>query len=533
MNWNNLTVNIKNDRILVERGVNMSYKKQIVTIMTLVVLLLLMMSATIQAVSLGKVYNLNASMNANQVKLTWSSVSGAAGYNVYVNNTKIGSVMSNQASLVGFSENVTYRFKVAAYDSQKREGTVSEEIRLTTTTQKSLDQVKNLTVTQANGYVTLNWSSVNKATKYQVFVNIPNFGEMNIGEVTTTNVMMKGFQNSKRYGFSIRACEVLSNGNINYGEKSQTKYCTVNYNQDDTKPNTDNDNNNNEITVGKVTRVSVSDINETEATVDWSKADNADGYEVKLSKNNGSYKTIADKVGRTVYLSDLTPDSQYRVKIVAYKKVNGKKVYGEESSYHRFYTDEVNVGKVKNVSVSDITKNSAYVSWSKVTDAKGYNVYLAKGNGSFKYEGTTTSRNYKIRSLNSNTDYRVKVEAYKKVNGKEYTGDFSSIKKFTTEKKAADVKLAKVTNVNKVERGTTVYLSWSKVDNADGYEVDVEIPGLHNVTMYARENLTKVTGVIGKQYYHTARIRAYKVVDGEKVYGPYSNTIKFRETTIK
>ena len=70
MNWNNLTVNIKNDRILVERGVNMSYKKQIVTIMTLVVLLLLMMSATIQAVSLGKVYNLNASMNANQVKLT-------------------------------------------------------------------------------------------------------------------------------------------------------------------------------------------------------------------------------------------------------------------------------------------------------------------------------------------------------------------------------------------------------------------------------------------------------------------------------
>ena len=213
--------------MLVERGVNMSYKKQVVTIMTLLVLLLLTMSTTIQAASIGKVYNLSATMNGSQIKLTWSSVSGAAGYNVYVNDIRIGSVSSNEASLIGFSNNTTYRFKIAAYDTQKREGTSSSEIRFTTTAQATLAQVKNLTVTQVNGYVTLNWSAVSNANKYQVFVNVPNFGELNIGEVTTTNAMLKGFKEGQKYGFAIRACQTLSSGNLNYGKKSSMQYCTI------------------------------------------------------------------------------------------------------------------------------------------------------------------------------------------------------------------------------------------------------------------------------------------------------------------
>lgn len=63
----------------------MRYKKQIVSIMTLTILLLLMMSTAMQAVSLvGNISDLKASLNGSQMKLTWSSVSNSAGYNVYV-----------------------------------------------------------------------------------------------------------------------------------------------------------------------------------------------------------------------------------------------------------------------------------------------------------------------------------------------------------------------------------------------------------------------------------------------------------------
>jgi len=207
----------------------MRYKKQIVLIMTLAILL--MMSTVMQAVSLvGNISDFKASMNGSQMKLTWSSVSNSAGYNVYVNGTKIGSVYSNEASLINFSENVTYRLRVTAYDYDKVEMATSDEIKFTTTTnQTNLGRVQDLTVTQVNGYVTLNWASVKNADKYQVFVDVPNFGNVNIGEVTTTNAMLKGFSDGMRYGFSVRACQTLNTDNVSYGEKSIAKYITIDF----------------------------------------------------------------------------------------------------------------------------------------------------------------------------------------------------------------------------------------------------------------------------------------------------------------
>ena len=107
--------------------------------MTLTILLLLMMSTAMQAVSLvGNISDLKASLNGSQMKLTWSSVSNSAGYNVYVNGTKIGSVNSNEATLINFSENTTYRLKVAAYDNTKTEIAFSNEINFKCNTTRFL-----------------------------------------------------------------------------------------------------------------------------------------------------------------------------------------------------------------------------------------------------------------------------------------------------------------------------------------------------------------------------------------------------------
>ena len=175
------------------------------------------------------------------------------------------------------------------------------------------------------------------------------------------------------------------------------------------------------VTVGNISGIDVYDISENKATVSWSKANNADGYEVSLSKNSGRYETIKDTSNRVVTLGNLDSDSTYRVKIVAYKWVNGRKQYGNESSAYRFYTkaEKVTVGNVRTIYVDELTKNKAEISWSSVSGATGYNIYFAKGNGSYQYKGSTTRRSYVFANLSANTTYKVKIEAYKKVNGKE------------------------------------------------------------------------------------------------------------------
>ena len=708
----------------------MRYKKQIVSILTLTILLILMMSTAMQAVSLVESINdFKATMNGSKMKLTWSSVSNSAGYNVYVNGTKIGSVNSNEASLINFSENTTYRLRVVAYDYDKVETATSDEIKFTTTmNQTNLGKVQDLTVTQVNGYVTLNWASVKNADKYQVFVDVPGFGNMNIGEVTTTNAILKGFSDGMRYGFSVRACQTLNADNVSYGEKSIAKYITIDFDKDDT--NNDNDN---PTRPDKVTNVTVYDIEQTTATITWEEVNNVDGYDVLLSKNYGSYQNITSKTGNRVYLSNLTPDNYYRVKIVAYKWKNNEKVYGEESSYSSFTTkqekivvgdidevdvydittttarvswskannadgyevllsknngkyemlkdtsnrivalsnldddttyrvkvvaykwvngrkqygdesysyrfntqvEKITVGNVRTIYVDNLTKNSAKISWTSVNGAEGYNIYFAQENGRFQYKGSTTNRSYNFSNLKANTYYQVKVEAYKKVNGKEYTSEIATVKDFTTSKETLvkpstpthltatirnrneaylvwwpvegatgyevevsknggtykhvdyvtennmiltsnmlaystnykvrvrayknqyvngryetvygnyssatsfrtesynktenNTSIAKVTGLKPTMKGTTVALRWNKVNGVAGYEIDFYVPYVGHVPLYADTNYKEVSGITGKNSDYTARVRAYKYINGVKTYGPYSDVVKFKE----
>lgn len=705
----------------------MRYKKQIVSIMTLTILLLLMMSTAMQAVSLvGSINDFKATMNGSQMKLTWSSVSNSAGYNVYVNGTKIGSVNSNEASLIGFTENTTYRLRVTAYDYAKVEMATSNEINFTTTTnQTNLGKVQNLTVTQANGYVTLNWAKVNNADKYQVFVDVPGFGNVNIGEVTTTNAMLKGFSNGMRYGFSIRACQNLNDNNISYGEKSVAQYITIDINKDDTSSNWTKPD--------KVYNISIYNVTETTATVTWKEVDNVDGYEVLLSKNYGSYQSVISKTGNSVALSNLTPNSYYRVKVVAYKWKNNEKVYGEESSYSSFTTKEekivvgsisqlnvydigtttarvswsrannadgyevllsknygsyttikdtnnmvvalsnlsanstyrvkvvaykwvngnkqrgnesyvytfytqaekITVGNVETIYMDSLTTNNAKISWTSVNGATGYKIYFAQGNGYYQYMGATSNRSYTFSNLKANTYYQVKIEAYKIVNGKEYTSQLPKVQGFTTQREMLiipatpthlnaqirnrneayltwwsvdgatgyqieisknggayqhvtyvnqnsyiltsnmldystnysvrvrayknqyvngthktgygaysnvttfrtesyngienNIGIAKVTGLKSTMKGTTVALSWNKVNGAVGYEIDLTVPGIGHIPLYADTNYRDIGGITGKDYDYTARVRAYKYVNGVKTYGPYSDIVKFRE----
>ena len=68
-------------------------------------------------------------------------------------------------------------------------------------------------------------------------------------------------------------------------------------------------------------------------TQNWSKVENADGYDVYVYMTGmGDYINLGSVKSNKAKLSGLNTGETYIVKVIAYKKVAGEKVYGEFSA---------------------------------------------------------------------------------------------------------------------------------------------------------------------------------------------------------
>jgi len=84
----------------------------------------------------------------------------------------------------------------------------------------------------------------------------------------------------------------------------------------------------------------------------------------------------------------------------------------------------------QNVKASDITTNSATLSWDAVTNAKEYSIYITDSE-SYKKSETTSSVSYAITGLSSETEYEVAVSAVG--DGHHYCESSGADTKFTTQ----------------------------------------------------------------------------------------------------
>jgi len=133
--------------------------------------------------------------------------------------------------------------------------------------------------------------------------------------------------------------------------------------------------------------------------------------------------------------------------------------------------------------------------------------------------------------LDYNTRYQVKVVAYAKTNGKKIYSNDSTIVSFKTEKESfntSNSEVPRVSNVRANVKGDTVTLTWPEVKNAVYYEVDLVVPGLGGSNKYkVYTNSRVISGLTEKKYAYTARVRAYKYVNGRLVSGEYSYAVEF------
>ena len=161
--------------------------------------------------------------------------------------------------------------------------------------------------------------------------------------------------------------------------------------------------------------------------------------------------------------------------------------------------------------------STAAISWTGVAGADGYYIF-ARGENDGDYvlvKNVTEGDLVTVTGLSSATTYEFKVVAYKNAGDTVITSD-EVYTSGTTKPLAATGASASAVST------TSVKLTWNEVDGADGYEISKALTGgTFTVTGTVTETSKTFTGLTAATGYDL-RIRAYKEVDGVKIYGAYT-----------
>lgn len=256
--------------------------------------------------------------------------------------------------------------------------------------------------------------------------------------------------------------------------------------------------------------------------------------EVKLEVGENGYATeeeVVDYGGS--YELECFPDGGYQVDKVM---VNGYPVNLRKNKYTvsnikkdclitvSFKENEIVQTKIKGINSKSY--NSLEVVWGEVEKAEGYEIYrMSETESDYKMLDRVAvcygNQKYIDTGLTAGKEYSYTVRAYRISNGEYQYGLMSdsmearpkpgktSIKSITTEGTTAlSIKWKKISGVS----GYELYVS----SNKDGkYSMLAQLSGSSN-TSYQHLKCKK-----GKTYYY--KVRAYRNVSGEKIYGGYCN----------
>ncbi|MGI5907152.1 MAG: InlB B-repeat-containing protein [Christensenellales bacterium] len=251
--------------------------------------------------------------------------------------------------------------------------------------------------------------------------------------------------------------------------------------------------------------------------VSWGAVKGASGYEVCRTSSAGSVYSRVTTTSTGYTRTGLSTGSTYYYKVRAFCISGGTKTYGRYSS----------LVKAKPVPARPVAKaapvsyNGIRISWNAVKGASGYEVCRTSKSGSTVYaRARTTSKSYTSTGRRTGLTYTFKVRAYRMVNGKRVYGRYSSLVKA---KPVPARPVAKAASVSY----NGIRISWNAVRGASGYEVCRTSKS--GATVYARARTTsrsytstgRRTGLT-----YTFKVRAYRMVNGKRVYGRYSSLVK-------
>lgn len=451
---------------------------------------------------------------SDKLKLTWSKVNGATGYNVYRKlendkNYKLIKTINGNGNVEltdsGLKCGVKYYYRVNGFrtvDSKNYEGLGSKDyLGLTTPAQPALKSAKSL------GYntISIEWTKVEGATGYDIYRKTTGTYSK-IGTVDKQSTVT--FKDEKavtgvRYQYTVRA---FYNKN---GIKRVSTY--ENYIHGTAYPSNPN-------------LTSVTSVEYNAIELKWDKVDGVNGYKIyRKLPSDKNYKELITLYGQTDKYTDqtVTCGTTYQYIIKSFRYENGKTYTSGNNSAVSCKA----VPPVVKVKVASTGYNSLNVSWEKVNGATGYRIYFKKDNAknwttlaTFE-NGSLTSCEH--RKLTTGVNYTYTVRAYYKDGNKTIWGDFNQTG-VTKKPVTSAPKLVSVTS----STATNVTVKWETVSGANGYKVMRKADGSKTWSTIGTTNSKKLSYTdkkvsCGVKYHYT--VRAYRNVSKKPVLGSYNS----------
>ena len=437
------------------------------------------------------------------LKVSWNKVSGATGYVVYRATSYDGEYKKVKTITKGTTlswtdtkktNGTTYFYKVRAYRTVNKKnyyGGYSEVV--------GYAALKTPSVTaKADGYSSnlLTWKAIAKAEYYEVYRSTSK--DKNYEKVTTTSSLSyvdSGLTAGKTYYYKVKAVKNCTTG------VAKSAYSAVK----SAKPT---------LTAPKLT---VTNPTYYYNELSWPSISGASGYQIyRATSKDGKYTKVKETSSTYYYDESVTLGSTYYYKVRAYREVNGTKGY---SSYSSIVGKKVSFSTIS-VSVKSNSYNSLSVSFNSVSGAEGYEVYRSTSkNGTYKKIKTTTSTSFVDTGRTTGTTYYYKVRGYRTYNGTKKYGSYSSV----VGKAPA---LGKPPWIEAIIREFGTDVGFGEVEGAHGYEI--YRCSTSNGTYKKIDTIEKM---MANPFYDTTKvyyykIRAYRKVNGKKVYSPYSDIVK-------
>lgn len=237
---------------------------------------------------------------------------------------------------------------------------------------------------------------------------------------------------------------------------------------------------------------------------------NAANKAVNYSSNNNVVSVSGSKVtAKTVGTAVITAVAQDGSGVKATMTVNVKSV--------------ARLDAPKSVKAVQKAAKIANVTWNKVSGARKYDVYRSnKSTAGFKKVKTVTTNSYTDNKATAGKTWYYKIVAVG-----------TSATDTSAQSSAAKVSMLKAPSVSvKSPKKGQAVVSWKKISGAAGYEVYASAKkanGFKRKAVLTKAN--KISRTVkklksGKKCFF--KVRAYKKVNGKKVYGAYSNVRNVR-----
>lgn len=441
------------------------------------------------------------------VKVSWNKVNGAAGYEVYSQDSKgnytlLGSASGSATYYLDNSRNLIdgATYCVRAFMKSDTGGKVYSEYSdkaIFTPVDITVEAVSGLRQKQTTttGY-TLYWNAVDDVDSYEIYrYNASSKSYELSGTCSEAEYAVTGLTPSGTARYKVRAV-VNAFSNIYYSEFSS-------YLIAETCPD-------------KVTKLAQTSTTATSYRLKWNAVINADGYRIyRYDSKTKAYVKLADTTGTYYDVSSLSASRKDTYRVRAFSKTTSGAVFGTYVSY----TASTCPAAVASFKQKSTTTTSYTLYWSSVTNATGYRVYRydSKKRAYVKLADTKNTY-YKISSLSVGKSAKYKVRAYTTTpNGSVFGATVSY---------TASTRPAAVSSIKQLSTTTTGYtLSWNKVPNATGYRVyRYDSKQKKYISLKAVSgNSIKITGKKPGQS-DIYKVRAYTKTASGNVYSSYSSS---------